>query len=77
MEYTFDDIDKIADFKTWSEKEKLDELFRIDTWMYTNLGSDSTKKDREEVKKKSRRIYSAIKRFSFETGRQCLSYMDR
>lgn len=77
MGYTFDDVDKIANFKTWSIKEKLDELFRIDSWMYTNLGSDSTKKDREEVKKRSRKIYSAIKRFDPETGRQCLAYMDR
>ena len=45
MEYTYSDIDKIAEFKTWSERQKLDELLRIDCKMYTNLGSDSTKKE--------------------------------
>ena len=77
MKYGYEDIDKIVEFKTWTRRKKLDELFRIDSWMYTNLGSDSTKKEREEVKKKSRRIYNAIKRFDPETGRQCLAYMDR
>ena len=61
MEYTYSDIDKIAEFKTWSERQKLDELLRIDCKMYTNLGSDSTKKEVLDVKSKSKKIYKLIK----------------
>ena len=39
-----------------SQKEKLDRLFEIDCVMYTNLGIDSTKSEREETKKRSRVI---------------------
>ena len=42
---------KILEFKSWSNKEKEDELLRIDCAMYTYLGTDSTKQDREQVKK--------------------------
>ena len=31
-------------------KERIDELLRIDADMYTNLGIDSLKKDKEQVK---------------------------
>lgn len=77
MDYTYRDIDKIVEFKTWNDKQKLDELFRIDSNMYTNLGVDSTKKEREEVKKKSRKIYMAVKKIDRATGEQCLNFMDR
>lgn len=36
--------------------------------MYTNLGSDSTKTDRNETKKKSRIIYRAIKNIDRDLG---------
>ena len=51
MEYTINDIEKILEFKSWSNKEKEDELLRIDCAMYTYLGTDSTKQDRKQVKK--------------------------
>jgi hypothetical protein len=38
MEYTINDIEKIIEFKSWSNKEKEDELLRIDCAMYTYLG---------------------------------------
>ena len=44
MDYTINDIDKILEFKTWSDRRKIDELLRMDCEMYTNLGIDSTKK---------------------------------
>lgn len=76
MAYKFEDIDKIVGFTSWSVKQKLDELYRIDCDMYCNLGTDSTKKEKQEVKSKSRKIYSAIKKIDEETGRTLLFAMD-
>jgi len=42
---------RIAEDFNKSIKERIDELLRIDADMYTNLGSDSTKADKEQVKK--------------------------
>jgi hypothetical protein len=76
MDYKFGDIDKIVGFKSWSVKQKLDELYRIDSDMYCNLGTDSTKKEKQEVKTRSRKIYSAIKKIDEETGKILLFGMD-
>lgn len=53
-------IRKIQSYKTWSLKRKIDELLEIDANMYTNLGIDSSKSEKENVKKISRKIYKAI-----------------
>ena len=37
--------------------------------MYTRLGTDSLKKEREEVKRNSRRIYQAIKTINPEEAK--------
>ena len=76
MEYTYNDIEKIAEFKTWTERQKLDELLRIDCKMYTNLGVDSTKKEVSEVKSKSKKIYKLIKTISPQMGTTFLNAMD-
>jgi len=76
MEYKYDDIEKIVNFSSWSERKKLDELFRIDTFMYCNLGTDSTKTEKEAVRKKSRAIYKAIHKINPEVGKHLLYHMD-
>lgn len=68
MEYQYEDVEKVLNFSTWSDKKKIDELFRIDCYMYTNLGIDSTQKERDEVEKKSRYIYRAIKKIDPQLG---------
>lgn len=68
MEYQYDDVEKVVNFSSWSDRKKIDELFRIDCYMYTNLGTDSTQKERDEVKKKSRYIYRAIKKIDPQLG---------
>ena len=50
MSYGYEDIDKIVEFKTWTTRKKIDELFRIDVDMYTNLGIESTKKEKEHMR---------------------------
>jgi len=76
MSYKYEDIDKILDFKSWSEKRKIDELLRIDCTMYTNLGIDSNKTEREDTKKRSRAIYRAISKINKEVGKGLLYHMD-
>jgi len=77
MAYTVNDIEKILDFSTWPTRKKIDELLRIDCDLYCNLGKESTKSDREVVKKKSKQIYRAIKTLDQDLGAKFLLYMDR
>ena len=50
MVFTTSDIDKVLSYKTWNTKKKVDELLRMDCSMYCNLGSDSSKSDKGEVR---------------------------
>ena len=77
MEYKYEDVDRVVDFVTWNEKKKIDELFRIDSYMHTNLGIDSTKKEKEDVRRKSRYIYKAISKINPRIGKELIYYMDR
>lgn len=76
MVFTTTEIEKIANYKTWSSKKKLDALLKMDCNMYCHLGSDSTKKEREEVRKTSRKIYTAIKSINEPMGSLFLTTMD-
>lgn len=76
MEYKVDDIEKILGFKSWSDKKKVDELLRIDAALYCSMGSDSTKADKESVRKASRKIYQAIKKVDEYWGDKFLRAMD-
>ena len=53
-------IRKIQGFKTWSVKRKVDELLMEDSYMYADLGIDSTPAEKKHVKNMSRKIYKAI-----------------
>ncbi len=72
MEYNYNDIEKILGFTTWNEKRKIDELFRIDAILYTNLGLDSTDKERASVGRKSKRIYKEISKLDPVVGSELL-----
>lgn len=76
MEYSYEDVEKVINFSSWSDRKKIEELFRIDTYMYTNLGLDSLKKEREDVRKKSRYIYRAISKIDPKIGKHLISNMD-
>ena len=54
-------IEEILFNQEHSERWKYDELLAMDADMYTMLGTDSTKTERNRVKKISRKIYQAIK----------------
>jgi len=74
--YTHEDVDKILGFTSWSTQKKIDTLFHIDCIMYSNLGTDSTVADRNNVKKNSRTIYRAIKQLQPPLGKLLLGNMD-
>ena len=60
-----------------SDREKINRLLELDCNMYANLGSDSTKTEKLEVKKNSRAIYRAIKEIDESVGRSLLEHMDK
>ena len=49
-------IDKILNYKTYTDRMKIDALLEIDCNNYANLGSDSTKTEKLEVKKQRDKI---------------------
>ena len=59
------------------DKEKIDKLLEIDAHLYTNLGIDSTKKERLEVKRLSKKIYRMIQGINPAIGKTLLQAMDR
>lgn len=69
-------INKILGYKTYSDKRKVDALLEMDATNYTNLGTDSTKTEREQVKKNSKLIYKAIKQCDWYLGATLLHAMD-
>lgn len=75
--YTINDIEKILNFKTWDDKKKIDELLRIDAKIYAHQGTDSTRVELEEGKKKSKKIYKAIKQIDYNLGYSFLELMDK
>ncbi len=76
MRYKFEDIEKILEFKTWTDKNKIDKLLEIDCSLYCNLGSDSKQYERDEVRKKSIDIYRTIKTIDRKLGDEFLLTMD-
>ena len=76
MTYKFEDIDKIVEFSSWTDKQKLDELLRIDCSLYAHLGSDSTKAEKDAVKRMSRAIYRRIRKVNENQGRLYMETMD-
>ncbi len=70
-----DRIRKITNYKTWSLKKKVDALLEIDAHNYTNLGIDSTVKEKKEVKQLSKKIYRAIAAISPIDGHILRSHM--
>lgn len=69
--------EKVLGYKTWSEKKKIDALLEYDCNLYTNLGLESTKKEVNDVKKKSKVIYRAIKQINKPEGDKLLWHMDK
>ena len=76
MKYKYKDKDNIIGFKTWTDKQKIDQLLHIDCNLYANLGKDSTRAEKDEVKRKSIEIYRTIKKINKELGDEFLLTMN-
>jgi len=57
-------------------QERTNALLKMDCNQYTNLGSDSTKTEKKEVKANSKFIYKQIKGFNEKDGELLLSSFD-
>ena len=77
MIFTKESIDKIFNYSSISNIEKINRMLKIDATQYTNLGIDSTKSEKEIVKKNSKYIYKVISRINPEIGRQFLEHQDK
>lgn len=60
-----------------TDKEKIDKLLELDCNLYTNLGIDSTKSEKQEVKRMSKKIYKAIQSISEPIGKSLLQAIDK
>lgn len=70
------EIKRIAEDYNKTIIQRINDLLEMDATLYTNLGSDSTKAEKLDVKKKSRMIYKAIKDLDLETGKLLLQHQD-
>ena len=71
-----EEILKIAAEYQKTVLQRVDELLEIDAIQYQNLGSESTKAEKIEVKKNSRFIYRTIKDLDSDTGKLLLQHQD-
>ena len=71
-----EEILNIAEAYQKTVRERIDQLLEMDATQYTNLGSDSTKAEKSEVKKNSKVIYKAIKDLDEYTGKLLLEHLD-
>tara|TARA_R110000803_G_scaffold49912_1_gene103771 strand:- start:194 stop:427 length:234 start_codon:yes stop_codon:yes gene_type:complete len=71
-----EEILRIASDYQKTALERIDQLLKEDANSYTNLGINSTKTEKEEVKKNSRAIYRAIKDLDEPTGKLLLQHQD-
>ena len=72
MGYCFDVVERLLEFKTWTDKDKIDKLLEIDCSLYAHLGIDSTRLEKDEVKKRSIEIYRTIKTIDKKLGDEFL-----
>jgi len=70
------EIENILSYSTYSNKKKIDELLFINTCLRSQLGRDSSAKDRENVDKLCRIIYRGIKKVDTYLGGSFLRTQD-
>lgn len=68
--------EKIAKDFQLSVKERTDAILELDAISYTNVGLDSSKKEKTKVKADSKYLYRLIKRFNEVDGNLLLNHLD-
>tara|TARA_R110000824_G_scaffold83110_1_gene208227 strand:- start:788 stop:1018 length:231 start_codon:yes stop_codon:yes gene_type:complete len=76
MTYSKKRIDKTSNCICITDKRKVDILLAMDSSQYANLGLDSTKAEKEQVRKNSRYIYKIIKKIDNALGESFLRHQD-
>ena len=71
-----EELFKILSYKTYSDRQKIDSMLELNANLHTQLGSDSTKAEKETVKKLSRVVYRAIKTIDLRMGELMLRTQD-
>jgi len=69
--------DKIINDFNLTVKDRSDELLKLDAIQYTNLGLDSSKTEKKEVKANSKYIYKKIEQIDPESGKHLITSMDK
>ena len=69
--------DKIINDFNLTVKDRSDELLKLDAIQYTNLGVDSSKTEKKEVKANSKYIYKKIEEIDPESGKHLITSMDK
>ena len=77
MEYNEALIEKTVKCVHQTDKYRVDKLLYMDAVQYQNLGKDSTKTEKQDVKKKSRVIYRAISKINPTLGKSLLLHQDK
>jgi len=77
MIYNKKQIDKFVNCTCKSKKYRIDKLLEMDAIQYCNLGKDSPKAEKLEVKSRSKNIYKAISKIDFVLGKSLLQLQDK
>ena len=70
-------VERIVNYKTISDKEKMDRLLEMTADIWCNQGIDSTKTEIRDARKRARVIYRGIKELDKETGDLFLRVQDK
>jgi hypothetical protein len=77
MKDTIEKFKDLVDDTMMTDKEKIDELLRVDAIIYCNMGLDSTQKERDEATRLSKKIYTEIKKIDKEMGETFIRLIDK
>jgi len=77
MKYDEQIINKTIDCICKNKKYKIDKLLEMDAIQYCNLGKDSPKAEKLEVKRRSKNIYKAIFKIDNVLGKSLLEAQDK
>lgn len=70
------EIDRIVGLKTYTTKKKVDKLLEIAANLRSQLGIDSSQKDRDQVGRLCTALYKGVKRINSEEGNILLRTQD-
>ena len=76
MKYSKKIVDKTSNCICVTDKRKVDLLLALDASQYSNLGLDSTAKEKEQVRSNSNYIYQKIKEIDEALGDSFLKHQD-